>query len=74
MRRGGNGPKTKATNQPLRSHNAGSFVSLATAGRADVVVAEEAQSLASLRPDHSDEDEYFAPIKSDREILREMPM
>lgn len=28
----------------------------------------------ALRPDHSDEDEYFAPTKSDREILREMPM
>jgi putative DNA primase/helicase len=28
----------------------------------------------ALRPDHSDADEYFAPTKSDREILREMPM
>ena len=28
----------------------------------------------ALRPDHSDTDEYFAPTKSDRELLREMPM
>ena len=28
----------------------------------------------ALRPDHADADEYFAPTKSDREILREMPM
>jgi putative DNA primase/helicase len=28
----------------------------------------------ALRPEHSDTDEYFAPTKSDRELLREMPM
>ena len=28
----------------------------------------------ALRPDHADADDYFAPTKSDREILREMPM
>jgi putative DNA primase/helicase len=27
-----------------------------------------------LRPDHDDADDYFAPTKSDRELLREMPM
>jgi len=28
----------------------------------------------ALRPDHSDADDYFAPTKSERELLREMPM
>ena len=28
----------------------------------------------ALRPDHADADEYFAPTKTDRQIIREMPM